>query len=164
MVDTLTPAQRSERMGRVKAKHTVPEKKVASILRRLRIRHRKHARKLPGHPDFVLPDLGCALFVHGCFWHRHGALRCKLARMPKSRLEFWEPKFKANVQRDIRNQRALRRMGWRIVIVWECRICEEEQLENRLNRLVEQSDAGNRAFRGRWRSWHGARQSRVQAR
>ena len=138
MVDTLTPAERAERMRRVKGRDTRPELTVRRLLHRLGYRFRLHRRDLPGRPDIVLPRHRVAIFVHGCFWHRHGDPQCRLARVPKSRLEFWLPKFSANQARDRRDQRALSDLGWRILVVWECELRDKEQLENKLRQCLEE--------------------------
>lgn len=138
MVDTLTPAERSERMRRVKGRDTTPELTVRRLLHRLGYRFRLHRRDLPGRPDIVLPRHRVAIFVHGCFWHRHEDSDCRLARIPKSRLEFWLPKFSANQARDLRDQKALSDLGWRILIVWECELRDKEQLKNKLRQCLEE--------------------------
>jgi DNA mismatch endonuclease, patch repair protein len=89
-MDTLSPAERSKRMGVVRSKDTKPELAVRSIIHRLGFRYRLHRQDLPGSPDLAFPGLRKAIFVHGCFWHRHGS-RCSLTRWPKSRLNFWKP-------------------------------------------------------------------------
>ena len=106
-MDTLTPAERSARMALVRAKDTKPELLVRSLVHGMGYRYRLHRRDLPGTPDLVFPGRGKAIFIHGCFWHRHA--RCVLARLPKSRGEFWLPKLTANAERDARSVRALRR-------------------------------------------------------
>lgn len=118
MVDTLTPAQRSERMSKIRSRDTKPEIALRKALHRLGFRFRLHGRKLPGKPDIVLPKYRIALFVHGCFWHRHEA--CKIATTPKSNTEFWLNKFKRNVTRDASNVLALEEDGWNVIIAWEC--------------------------------------------
>ncbi len=117
MADTLSKADRSALMARIRGTNTKPELLVRSALHRAGFRFRLHARRLPGRPDVVLTKHRVAIFVHGCFWHRHG---CSLASMPSTRRAFWEAKFAANVARDRRTARALRRLGWRVLTVWEC--------------------------------------------
>ena len=90
-MDTLTPAWRSERMSRVRSKDTKPEMMVRSLVHRMGYRYRLHDRSLPGNPDLVFPGRGKIIFVHGCFWHRHGE-RCEFTRWTKSKLDFWSPK------------------------------------------------------------------------
>ena len=104
-MDTLTPSERSKRMGLIRGADTRPELRVRSIVHRCGYRYRLHVPALPGKPDLVFPRLRKVIFVHGCFWHRHPD--CSLARLPKSRLHFWLPKLTHNRQRDIRNIRRL---------------------------------------------------------
>jgi DNA mismatch endonuclease, patch repair protein len=134
-MDTLTPQERSERMSRVRGKDTKPELLVRRILRRLGLRYRLHLAELPGRPDLAFPGRKQAIFVHGCFWHQHGD-RCVLTRLPKSRLFFWKPKLKGNRERDLRNQRKLRRDGWRVLVLWECQLNDEEKVEGRIRKFM----------------------------
>lgn len=120
MPDTLDPAARSERMSRIKGRDTGPELLVRKLTHRMGFRYRLHRRDLPGCPDLVFPARRKVIFVHGCFWHRHPDETCKLARLPKSRLDFWLPKLEANHARDLENQAKLLNMGWQMMIVWEC--------------------------------------------
>jgi DNA mismatch endonuclease (patch repair protein) len=107
-------------MATVRQRDTAPELAFRRELRRLGIRFRLHARALPGTPDVVLPDCRVAVFVHGCFWHRHRG--CPRASTPKSNAEFWSVKFDDNVRRDARNVRKLRAEGWAVRTVWECKL------------------------------------------
>lgn len=118
MVDFLTPAQRSERMSRIRGQHSKPELALRRALHRLGMRFRLHARDLPGKPDLVFPRYKAVVFVHGCFWHRHEG--CKIATTPKSNTSFWVEKFSKNVARDTRVAATLKELGWRVFIVWEC--------------------------------------------
>jgi DNA mismatch endonuclease, patch repair protein len=135
--DTLDPAARSERMSRIRGRDTRPEMTVRRLLHSLGYRYRLHRRDLPGRPDMVFRGRRKAIFVHGCFWHRHPDPNCRLARLPKSRLEFWIPKLEANHLRDLRNQDALKAAGWSILVVWECELGDKEQLVNKLVRFLE---------------------------
>ena len=117
-MDRLSRERRSWNMGRIPSCNTRPEIIVRSALHRLGFRFRLHGNKLPGKPDIVLPKWRHVVFVHGCFWHRHGG--CKKAYMPKSRIEFWFEKFKQNVARDKAVQSALERLGWSVSTIWEC--------------------------------------------
>lgn len=128
-MDTLTSTERSERMSRVRAVDTGPEKIIRSLVHSLGYRFRLHDGKLPGRPDLVLPRHQKVIFVHGCFWHRHDNPTCKLARLPKSRLEFWLPKLESNRQRDLKNQAALRATGWNYLVLWECELRDRHALE-----------------------------------
>ena len=131
MVDTLTPEQRSALMARVKGVDTKPEMYVRRALHARGYRYRVHVANLPGRPDLVFRKRRTAVFVHGCFWHRHG---CKRSSEPKTRTDYWRDKFAANVARDKRNEERLVRDGWRVFVVWECEIDADETL---LKRLVE---------------------------
>jgi DNA mismatch endonuclease, patch repair protein len=105
-------------MALVRSRDTKPEMRVRRALHAAGLRYRLHDRRLPGSPDLVFPSRRVALFVHGCFWHRHAG--CSAARLPKSRLEFWEPKLEGNVSRDQRQREALEATGWTVLVVWEC--------------------------------------------
>jgi DNA mismatch endonuclease (patch repair protein) len=134
-VDTLSPAERSEIMARVRSKNSRPELSVRKLVSALGCRYGLHARDLPGHPDLVFRKAQKVIFVHGCFWHRHTG--CSLARLPKSRLDFWMPKLEGNKTRDRRVKRALARQGWRVLTIWECQIKNVERLRSRLRRFLD---------------------------
>jgi len=119
-MDTVSPAQRSSVMARVKGRDTRPEKILRSLLFRHGFRFRLHRADLPGKPDIVLPRYKSVVFVHGCFWHRHAG--CKRASMPASNRAYWERKFQRTVLRDAANTLALEQLGWRVIIVWECEL------------------------------------------
>lgn len=129
MTDRLDPGRRRRLMQRVKGKDTAPELAVRSLLHRLGYRFRLHRKDLPGTPDIVLPGRRVVLFVHGCFWHGHG---CRLGRLPKSRLEYWQPKIAANRDRDQRKAECLAVLGWRVVVIWQCELADAEALAQRL--------------------------------
>ena len=133
MVDTLTKAERSERMSRIRGKDTNPEVLVRRCLHAEGFRFRLHRKDLPGKPDLVLPKYGVAVFVQGCFWHAH---RCQKGRIPGSRSDFWRSKFDANTKRDARNARRLRSMGWRVFHVWECELATTAKRQRTLERLT----------------------------
>ncbi len=135
-MDTLTPVERSERMSRVRSKDTKPELAVRSLLHRMGYRYRLHDARLPGRPDLVFPARGKIIFVHGCFWHRHGA-RCEYTRWPKSKLNFWKPKLEENRARDRRVRRELRKDGWKVLVIWECQLKNKERLTECLRRFLE---------------------------
>jgi DNA mismatch endonuclease (patch repair protein) len=105
-------------MAGIKGSHTRPERELRRALHALGFRFRLHCRDLPGRPDLVLPKWNAAIFVHGCFWHRHEG--CRYCTTPATRPEFWQKKFDSNVERDGRNLSALRLAGWRTCTVWEC--------------------------------------------
>jgi DNA mismatch endonuclease (patch repair protein) len=132
--DILTPAQRSERMRRIRSKDTRPEIIVREAAGSLRLKFEVDCPELPGRPDIVFRQRKCAVFVHGCFWHCH--VGCKNNRPPKSRRAYWRPKLKRNVQRDAATRVRLRQMGWRVLTIWECETADLESLQNRLKHLV----------------------------
>jgi len=138
MADRLTPERRSWNMSRIKGRDTGPEKRVRSILHRLGFRFTLRRRGLPGKPDIVMPARQTVVFVHGCFWHQHTG--CRNAVQPKTRADFWVAKLAGNTDRDRRNSAALRRLGWRILVVWECELTDEAKLKRRLFRSLRSGD------------------------
>ena len=132
MTDHLTPRERSELMRRIRSTGTLPEAVVEEIIRRTRRAYRVQDETLPGTPDFSIPRIKVAVFVHGCFWHRHWCPRGK--SHPSTRHSFWNAKFNVNIRRDRRMQRALRRQGWSVTVIWECQTTAKnrDRLERRL--------------------------------
>lgn len=126
MADVVDPATRSRMMAGIRGRDTRPEMAVRRALFAAGFRFRLHRRDLPGSPDIVLPGRMIAVFVHGCFWHRHGG--CRYSKLPATRPEFWKAKLDANVERDSRAIQALRAGGWRVLIVWECAVRNNETL------------------------------------
>ncbi|MEF3134600.1 DNA mismatch endonuclease Vsr [Rhizobium sp. 268] len=122
MADTLTTEDRSERMSRIRSKDSKPELTVRRLIHSMGFRYRLHRKDVPGTPDLVFGNRKKVIFVHGCFWHRHGDSSCKLARLPKSRLDFWLPKLERNARRDAENSARLAALGWDEMIVWECQV------------------------------------------
>jgi DNA mismatch endonuclease (patch repair protein) len=133
MVDTLTPKQRSERMALIRSKGTKLERAVMGLVHGLGYRYLKHRRDLPGTPDMAFPARRKAIFVHGCFWHGH---RCKLGRMPKSRVGFWSRKIANNKKRDQRALAGLRRLGWRSLVIWECQTRDLDKVARRARKFL----------------------------
>jgi len=133
-MDTLSKERRSWNMSRIRGRNTKPELVVRSVLLRLGYRFRLHRRDLPGRPDIILPRHKTVVLVHGCFWHRHP--RCKSAYTPKSNLSFWQAKFAGNVERDRVAVRRLQKLGWRVVVVWECQTADAGTLAERLTELL----------------------------
>lgn len=125
---------RSRLMARVKGKHTGPEMRVRRLAHRLGYRYRLHVAALPGSPDLVFQSRKLAIFVHGCFWHRHAG--CGRATTPKSRTDFWVAKFDRNMERDIKNRQDLSVAGWRSAVIWECETKDEERLAETLEQLL----------------------------
>lgn len=119
-MDVVDAATRSRMMAGIRAKDTRPEMIVRKALHRLGLRYRLHVKTLPGKPDLVFSKYWVALFVHGCFWHRHN--ECRFAYIPKTNREFWVNKFDLNQKRDNFVFEQLHALGWRVLIVWECQI------------------------------------------
>ena len=138
MTDIVDSRRRSEMMAGIKCRDTKPELVVRRIAHRLGLRFRLHRKDLPGRPDLVFPRRRLAVFVHGCFWHRHDG--CRYAYTPKSRVGFWTRKFAENVARDRRNEEALRDLGWRVLVIWECTTRNEEVVGQYLQERIEQCE------------------------
>jgi DNA mismatch endonuclease (patch repair protein) len=134
-MDSVSAAMRSRVMAAIASKNTRPEKKVRSILHRMGYRFTLRNRQLPGSPDVCLPRLKAAVFVHGCFWHQHRP--CPLARMPKSNLAYWRPKFQRNRNRDKEAVRALTALGWRVLVIWECDLHDPESLATKITAFFD---------------------------
>lgn len=130
MADTLSPTERSERMSRVRSRDTGPERSLRRLLTDLGYRYRLQYANAPGRPDVAFPGRRKAIWMHGCFWHRHPG--CRNARLPKSRREFWVPKLEGNRRRDLATQREARRQGWRTLVAWECELRNPGRLSRRL--------------------------------
>ena len=135
MVDSLSPKDRSEIMARVRSKNSRPEMLVRKLVFSLGYRYRLHRKSYRAAPIWCFRSRRKVILVHGCFWHRHAG--CGLARMPKSRLEFWLPKLEGNKLRDRRNKRALAREGWKVLTVWECQIGKPERLRKTIRRFLD---------------------------
>lgn len=135
MIDTLTKEERSERMRRVKARDTKPEVQLRRLVWSLGYRYRKNCRDIVGRPDLSFIGRKRAIFLHGCFWHRHDCPSGR--RAPKSRIKFWNSKFEHNVSRDAVVMRALRAAGWRALIVWECELRDPVKIERRVRRFLD---------------------------
>lgn len=122
-------------MSLIRGSDSAPEMKLRRLVHGMGYRYRLHVKELPGKPDMVFPSRHAVIFMHGCFWHRHKA--CKLARLPKSRLDFWQPKLEENRKRDLRNQERLKKMGWRMLVVWECQIVDTQRVSNIVKEFLE---------------------------
>lgn len=123
----VSPATRKV-MRANKGKDTKPEMIVRRLAHGMGYRYRLHRKGLPGKPDLVFESRRKVIFVHGCFWHHHPDPGCKIARLPKSRLDFWLPKLDANRVRDDRDEKALENLGWRVLTVWECELKDKERV------------------------------------
>lgn len=130
MADVLTPQQRSFNMSSIRSKNTKPEMIVRRFLFSKGLRYRINDKRYPGHPDIVLPKYKTIIFIHGCFWHRHPG--CHLAHTPDTNIDYWEKKFAANISRDHLQQEELEKMGWHVIVVWECQL----QVKKREDTLI----------------------------
>lgn len=133
-MDVVDAAKRSLMMAGIRSKNTSPEMIVRKFLHAHGFRYRLHSNRLPGRPDLVLPKYKVAIFVHGCFWHRHQF--CKYSTNPATNVEKWKLKFQTNIDRDKRNVADLVLSGWRVIVVWECDL--RMNSENRLMKLTEE--------------------------
>jgi DNA mismatch endonuclease, patch repair protein len=134
MADIVSTSVRSWIMSSVPQRNTNPERIVRSCLHHLGFRFRLHRRDLPGTPDIVLPKHRIAIFVHGCFWHQHAG--CTKSRKPTSNCDYWDQKLADNVKRDKRKNTALKKSGWRVVVIWQCETRELDSLTKKLLRLL----------------------------
>ena len=144
MTDTRTPEQRRYIMQSVGTRDTGPELTVRRLLFGLGYRYRANAKSLPGKPDIVFPGRKRAIFVHGCFWHGHG---CRKGRAPKSRLEYWGPKLRANKKRDAAQVLALKSLGWSAMTVWQCETADLEKLRAKLTKFIGGTKSADRRIR-----------------
>ena len=135
----MPPDTRLRVMRSIRAKNTRPELIVRQILWGLGARYRLHATDLPGRPDIVMRSRRAAILVHGCFWHLHEG--CALARVPRSRPEYWPRKLLRNRDRDKHNSQELTRLGWRTLVVWECEITSLDMLRDRLKVFIVHAGA-----------------------
>jgi DNA mismatch endonuclease, patch repair protein len=139
VVDSVSQALRSEIMSRIRSKDTGPEMVVRRLLHKEGYRYRLHVNSLPGKPDMVFAGRKKVIFIHGCFWHMHTG--CVNARIPKSRVEFWTAKLRTNRDRDKRNLRELRRLGWDVLTLWECQL-DNAELLTELRQFLEKENRG----------------------
>lgn len=131
----MTPEQRSRCMAAVKSSDTKPEMLVRRYLHNMGLRYSLHNKKLPGSPDIVMRRFKTVIFVHGCFWHGHES--CKYYRLPKSNTEFWQDKVNKNRARDERDIEALHKLGWNVIVVWECELKTETLRQQTFSRLAD---------------------------
>lgn len=136
MTDRLSPQERSAHMRRIRKTDTKPELVVRRAAHRLGYRFRLHRRDLPGTPDLVFPRLHRIIFVHGCFWHQHSG--CRLARKPKSRLDYWLPKLRRNQEGDTAAMAALEKLGWDVLVLWECEVKNEAGVSEAIETFLGQ--------------------------
>jgi len=135
MADNHSIETRSYNMSRIRSKNTKPEEIVRKYLFSKGLRYRKNDKRLPGHPDIVMPKYKTVIFVNGCFWHMHEG--CSKFVLPKSNVDYWKPKLEKNKMHDIENKTALEEKGWKVLTVWECEL-KKDNRENRLILLFEQ--------------------------
>lgn len=121
-------------MSRIRSVNTRPEREVRSLLHILGFRFRLHRRDLPGSPDIVLPKYCAVVFVHGCFWHQHSG--CRAAYKPASNIKYWAPKLARNKERDKENEKALKALGWNVIVVWECELNDLEGVARKLTKAI----------------------------
>lgn len=133
-MDNLSPYRRSENMRQIKSKGTKPELLIRRFVHAQGYRYRLHVPNLPGKPDLVFTKLHKVIFVHGCFWHLHKA--CREGRIPESRRDYWEPKLLRNAERDCEHIAALRKLGWKPLVIWECEINAARGIERKLIRFL----------------------------
>ncbi|MHB0961788.1 MAG: very short patch repair endonuclease [Gemmatimonadaceae bacterium] len=133
MTDIVDRATRSRMMSAISGKNTLPERHVRSALHRHGFRFRLHVATLPGRPDVVLPKWRAVVVINGCFWHQHRG--CRFATLPRQNRSFWRNKFRGNVERDRRDIAALRALGWRVFVVWECQIRRGRVLDTLATRI-----------------------------
>ena len=142
MADRITTEQRSRNMSRIRGRDTKLEVRLRSALHRAGFRFRVCRTDLPGRPDVVFPRQKLAVQVRGCFWHQHE--NCPGGRMPQSNLDYWKPKLERNVTRDAEKDMALRDLGWRVVVIWECEIKTDNGVADTVRRLAKELRIGCR--------------------
>ena len=135
MADVYNTKKRSEIMSKISEKETKPEIIVRKYLHDHGFRYRKNDKRLAGKPDIVLPRHKTLVFVHGCFWHGHN---CKAAKLPETRKDFWESKIGATAKRDKKNNFELSKLGWKIIVIWQCELKNKELRKIRLTNLIKQ--------------------------
>lgn len=129
----VVPLSRSENMSRIRGKDTKPELAVRRALWAAGLRYRLHDKRLPGKPDLVFPGRRTVIFVHGCFWHSHEG--CSNFRIPKTRTEWWAAKLARNKTRDAEVRAELESAGWRVVVIWECEVTDNDRLATLVTQL-----------------------------
>lgn len=135
MTDIKTSEERSRNMSAIRSGDTKPEMLVRRYLHALGFRYGLHNRKLPGSPDIVMRRFKTVIFVNGCFWHGHD--NCKYFRLPKSNTEFWQTKIEKNRARDQRDFEALHKIGWNVIVIWECELKTEVLRQQTFSRLAD---------------------------
>jgi len=131
-MDTVSRKRRSANMARIRSKDTSPELLVRKAVHSMGYRFRLHSKQLPGKPDLVFTSRRRVIFVHGCFWHQHPKEECLDSRRPKSNIGYWHAKLERNVERDAVNIASLRKLGWRVLLIWDCETRDRKKLERRI--------------------------------
>lgn len=142
MPDKISKKQRSLNMSKIKSNDNTIELKVRKYLYHHGFRYKKNDKSLPGKPDIVLNKYHTVIFINGCFWHQH--YNCKYVKIPKSRLDYWIPKLKKNVQNDLINYKKLRELDYKVLIVWECEVkdCFEYRMEELIKEIKSDDEYG----------------------
>lgn len=135
-MDTISTERRSANMARIQSRNTSPELLVRSLVHKMGFRFRLHVPELPGKPDLVFPRLRRIIEIRGCFWHQHTG--CIDSHIPKTKIDYWGPKLERNHERDKTNRRKLRKLGWRLCVVWECEVKNRKELSERLATFLNQ--------------------------
>jgi len=136
MADKLSRQSRSANMAAIRSGSTKPEMTVRSAVHKLGYRFRLHRKDLPGKPDLVFPARMKIIFVHGCFWHQHPDPGCLDARLPKSNTVYWHSKLARNIARDKSSIAALKKLGWKVLIIWDCETSNSDRLKRRLRSFL----------------------------
>ncbi|MDE7295091.1 MAG: DNA mismatch endonuclease Vsr [Oscillospiraceae bacterium] len=135
MADNHSKEVRSYNMSRIQSANTKPEELVRKYLFAKGMRFRKNDKRYPGRPDIVLPKYKTIIFVNGCFWHMHDS--CSKFVMPKSNADYWTPKLMRNKKRDQDNINKLEKMGWNVIVIWECEL-SKELLNSKMEQVISQ--------------------------
>ncbi len=137
MTDVFSAEKRAAIMRSIKGKDTSPEMTVRRMVHALGCRYRLHVASLPGSPDLVFASRRRVIFVHGCFWHRH---HCRKGRsLPASQSDFWRRKLELNARRDRIARRRLRRLGWSVLVIWECQLRRPERVRRKLEQFLTEA-------------------------
>jgi len=138
--DIYSKRKRSEIMSKISGTETKPEILVRKYLFSKGFRFRKNDKRLPGRPDIVLPKYKTVIFIHGCFWHGH---HCKAGKLPETNKDFWENKINSNTERDKKNQHKLEKLGWKIIIIWQCKLKNKKMMIKKLKEIEQKIQNGN---------------------
>jgi len=133
-MDKITKKQRSWNMSRIRSKNTQPERAVRKFLSKKKIIHRLYAKKLPGKPDIVINKNKKVIFINGCFWHQHK--NCKRRAMPKTNIKYWKDKLRRNAEKQRKDILALKKLGWKVGVIWECETKRPKDLSKTLQKML----------------------------